>query len=77
MPGVIIIDEIIRGLVRKDPTIKVDNFPVVKFLLPLNPDIVVQAKVQEMKTGLLQVTLFQNELMIVSGQFRFAQDGDS
>ncbi len=77
MPGVIIIDEIIRGLVRKDPTIKVDNFPVVKFLLPLKPDIVVQANVEEVKTGLLQVTLFQNELMIVSGQFRFAQDGDS
>lgn len=77
MPGVIIIDEIIRGLVRKDPTIKIDNFPVVKFLLPLKPDIVVQANVEEVKTGLLQVTLFQNELMIVSGQFRFAQDGDS
>lgn len=77
MPGVIIIDEIIRGLVRKDPTIKIDNFPVVKFLLPLKPDIVVQANVEEMKTGLLQVTLFQNELVIVSGQFRFAQDGDS
>lgn len=77
MPGVIIIDEIIRGLVRKDPTIKVDNFPVVKFLLPLKPDIVVQANVEEVKTGLLQVTLFQNELVIVSGQFRFAQDGDS
>ncbi len=77
MPGVIIIDEIFRGLVRKDPTIKVDNFPVVKFLLPLKPDIVVQANVEEVKTGLLQVTLFQNELMIVSGQFRFAQDGDS
>jgi len=77
VPGVIIIDEIIRGLVRKDPTIKVDNFPVVKFLLPLKPDIVVQANVEEVKTGLLQVTLFQNELMIVSGQFRFAQDGDS
>lgn len=77
MPGVIIIDEIIRGLVRKDPTIKIDNFPVVKFLLPLKPDIVVQANVEEMKTGLLQVTLFQNELVIVSGQFRLAQDGDS
>jgi len=77
VPGVIIIDEIIRGLVRKDPTIKIDNIPVVKFLLPLKPDIVVQANVGEMKTGLLQVTLFQNELVIVSGQFRLAQDGDS
>ena len=75
MPGVVIIDEILRGLAIKDPEIKVDEIPVIKFLKPLVPNVVVQAKVSGMKPGLLQITLYQNEQLIVSGQLRITEDG--
>ena len=70
MPGVVIIDEILHGLTRKNPNIKVDEIVVIKFLKPLIPNIVVVVNVSEMKPGLLQVTLHQNEMLIVSGQLR-------
>jgi hypothetical protein len=61
-------------LARKAPNIKVEEILLIKFLKPLIPGIPVTADVSEMKSGLLQVTLHQNELVIVMGQLRIALD---
>ena len=70
MPGVVIIDEILGGLTSKDSNIKVDEIPVIKFIKPLVPDIVVLVNVSEIKPGLLKISLHQNDILIVSAQLR-------
>ena len=75
VPGAVIIDEVMRGLLTKEPTIKINNIPSVKFLKPLKPDIAVQVNVTEKKSGLLQFICSINESMIVSGQLRIRHVG--
>ena len=77
VPGVVIIDEVIRGLKDKDPSIKIINIPMIKFLTPLKPDTEVKVKVTTRPNGLLQFSLFESDLMISNGQFKVVQEANS
>ena len=73
VPGVIIIDEVMSGLLLIKPVIKIINIPSVKFLKILKPDEMVTVTVTEKKSDLLQFICSINDSKIASGQIRIKQ----
>jgi len=73
VPGVVIIDKVIAGFTSDNANVNVKNIPNVKFLQPLEPDVLVQVRIEEKKLNLFTFDCFVKGTVIASGQLRTQQ----
>jgi len=76
VPGVVIIDEVMRGVLCNNSNIKVIEIPSVKFLKILKPNQIVQVTLTEKKADILQFDCVVNEIRIVTGKIKIKPIGD-
>lgn len=73
VPGVIIIDEVIRGILAKDSDLKIDCISSIKFLRPLEPGVSVQVDVTRRGSGVLEFSCATSESSVVKGKLRMQE----
>lgn len=76
VPGVVIVDEVMQGLLLKKNTLKITHLTSVKFLKVIKANQTVQVNMTEKKPGYLQFECFSNDLICASGKIRTHETGE-
>ena len=68
VPGAVILDKVISGMLSKDPTINIISIPSVKFLKFIRPQEKILVTLSRHKSDVIQFTCSNNDSINVSGR---------
>lgn len=74
VPGVVILDHVVNGLINQLQGVRLDGIHQVKFLRPLFSDVEVTVTYQPKSKFLYQFNCECNSSVMVSGQIRLIMD---
>jgi len=77
VPGVVILDEVMRGVISQIADSKIVEIPTVKFLKILKPNQIVKVSLIEKKSDTFQFDCVVNNARIVTGKIKLKPIGDS